>query len=186
MMTERTTNSLVTAVALSETCKFHPLADEWPLLEGEDFENLVEDIKAHGLREPIWLYQGMILDGRNRYRACLKAGIEPKFRQYDPVVQSDPVAFVISVNANRRNLDLNAKKGVAAKMIRRDPNSSDRSIAKAVGLDNKTVGKVRERLATELKEFKETWKILGRDQQRDFAETFKEQLRSLLARIIHD
>lgn len=160
--------------------KFHPLADEWPLMEGDALDNLVEDIKAHGLREPIWLFEGMILDGRNRITACPRAGVRPIFRQFDPATMGSPEDFVVSANANRRHLTLEDKKRVAAKMIRRNPDASDRAIAKAVTLDNKTVGKVRDRVATELKEFKETWKILGRDQQRDFAETFKDQLRSML------
>ena len=54
---------------------FHPLADLFPLLEGDDFAELVADVQAHGVREPVWLYQGQILDGRNRVRAAEAAGV---------------------------------------------------------------------------------------------------------------
>jgi hypothetical protein len=47
----------------------HAIAGIFPLLEGPEFELLKQDIAAHGLRETIWLYEGKILDGRNRYCA---------------------------------------------------------------------------------------------------------------------
>jgi len=49
-----------------------------PLLEGEAFDELVADIRQHGLLEPIVLRDGRILDGRNRYHACQEAGAELK------------------------------------------------------------------------------------------------------------
>jgi hypothetical protein len=65
-----------------KTYKFHPLADLFPLMRGSDFAALLGDIQSNGLREKIVLYQGKILDGRNRYRACRKAAVACRFVKY--------------------------------------------------------------------------------------------------------
>ena len=44
--------------------QFHELADVFPLLPEAELDSLTEDIRQHGLREPIVLYQGKVLDGR--------------------------------------------------------------------------------------------------------------------------
>ena len=79
----------------------HPAADLFPMLEGDDLADLAADIKANGLLEPIWLYQGSLLDGRNRLAACEMAGVPPQFREYGG---DDPIGFALSVNLRRRHL----------------------------------------------------------------------------------
>ena len=65
---------------------FHPLAEKFRLLKGEEFEKLAEDIRSNGLREPIVLYEGKILDGRNRYRACQEGKVDIKMRKFDRIL----------------------------------------------------------------------------------------------------
>jgi ParB-like chromosome segregation protein Spo0J len=63
--------------------EFHEVANIFPLMDGDEYKALVEDIRHNSQREPIWTYQGKIIDGRNRFRACKEVGIEPHFKQWD-------------------------------------------------------------------------------------------------------
>ena len=93
--------------------KFHQLSGLFPLMDDREFEGLVEDIRTNGLREPIWLYDGQILDGRNRWRACEAIGVVPQTREY---AGTDPVGFVVSLNLHRRHLSESQRALVAAKI----------------------------------------------------------------------
>ncbi len=98
---------------MSAELPHHPLASLFPLLDGDEFDALVADIRAYGLRQKIILFEGMILDGRNRYAACLEAGIEPRFEVFNG---ADPLAFVVSLNLQRRHLSELQRAIVAAKI----------------------------------------------------------------------
>jgi len=89
------------SVAVDEY-KPHPAADLFPMLEPARLQELADDIAAQGLREPIRLYRGAILDGRNRYAACRIAGVQPRFERVDDAI--DPWAYVWSLNGERRDL----------------------------------------------------------------------------------
>jgi ParB-like chromosome segregation protein Spo0J len=91
----------------------HPLAQIFPEIEGSAFEALVEDIKERRQQEPAWLYEGKILDGKNRYRACEQLGVELKVREF---IGSDPVGFVLSANLHRRHLDESQRAMVAGRL----------------------------------------------------------------------
>jgi ParB-like nuclease domain len=124
--------------------KFHPLAGIFPLMEGAEFDELVADIKAHGLREPIVLYEGLILDGRNRYRACIKAGVEPSFVPSTwRVLNDDPAGYVISANIRRRHLTPEDKIKHLAQLVAAQPEKSDRLLAKETGVSHPTIAKAR-------------------------------------------
>jgi ParB-like chromosome segregation protein Spo0J len=123
--------------------KFHPTADIFPLMEGEELDALVADIKEYGVREKIVLFEGKILDGRNRYRACLAAGIEPGLYINAEGSIDDPVAYVISKNIHRRHLTAGEKLDIIASLIKAQPEKSDRSIAATAKASPTTVGKKR-------------------------------------------
>jgi protein gp37 len=84
-------------------------------MEPDDYAKLKEDISGFGLRHPITLYQGMILDGRHRYRACLELGIEPVFEHWQG--GSAVIEFVLGENLHRRHLSAGQKASVATKAI---------------------------------------------------------------------
>jgi hypothetical protein len=97
--------------------KFHPVANVFPLLRGAEFQALVDDIQRHGLREPILCDgDGRILDGRNRYRACLQGGIEPRFVQWHGGGPLPELA--LSLNLRRRHLNESQRAMVAARLAK--------------------------------------------------------------------
>lgn len=78
----------------------HPAADTFPMMDEARFGELVEDIKANGLLQPIVICDNKVLDGRNRYKACQRLGISPKTEQYS----GDPWQYAWSLNGCRRDL----------------------------------------------------------------------------------
>lgn len=96
------------------TLQAHPAAELFPLLSGDEYESFKADIEKNGLIEPIWLCEGKILDGRNRYRACTELGIEPKFQPYRG---ESPLAFVWSLNVERRHLSKSQHAAIGVEML---------------------------------------------------------------------
>lgn len=79
----------------------HPLCSLFPRMSGYEFECLKLDIKENGQREPIITHDGMILDGGNRYAACIELGIEPSIIKFGG---GNVATYVLSANLHRRHL----------------------------------------------------------------------------------
>ena len=132
--------------------KPHPLSEIFPAMEGAEFSALVEDIRVHGLIQPLVMYQGKILDGRNRARACEKLGIKPKTTDYRG---NDPLGYVLSLNLSRRHLNESQRAMVAAKIATlghggsrgQDANlhleTSTKSAAKSVNVSERSAASAR-------------------------------------------
>lgn len=99
--------------------KTHWVADMYPLND-TDVAALAEDIKANGQVAPIKaLKDGRIIDGRNRWLACQKAGIEPLIDVINPDGEevTDEKLFALATSCNS---------------MRRDMTTSERAVASAV------------------------------------------------------
>ena len=91
--------------------QLHPLCTLFPRMVGAEFDALCSDIKANGLRSPVVIHDGMILDGGNRYRACLEVGIAPDVVEFDG---SNIVSFVLSANLHRRHMTPGQQAAIVA------------------------------------------------------------------------
>jgi len=84
------------------------------MMTEEQYSQLRDDIKEHGQCEDVVVWKGLLLDGRNRLRACKELGIEPQIAEL--MEETDPVAYVISHNLHRRHLTTTQRSDVAAKL----------------------------------------------------------------------
>jgi len=96
----------------------HPLAALFPMMTDDELQDLAADIKEHGLLHPIVLdADGVLIDGRNRLRACEIAEVEPTFKNLNG---HDAAAFIVSANLSRRNLS-KGQQAMALAMIYPEP-----------------------------------------------------------------
>jgi DNA modification methylase len=92
------------SVVADKEVKWHPIACMFPMLPHEDLLKLSDDVRKNGQHEPIVLFDGMVLDGRNRWQACKIANVEPKVKEFYGS-KADALEFVWSTNVHRRHLN---------------------------------------------------------------------------------
>ena len=98
------------------TYEFHPFADVWRLFTEDEFAKLKADIQAHGMRLPIILYAGKVLDGRNRYRACRELDIPARYETAKAKTDAEALALVVSLNEHRRHLTTEERSFIAGRL----------------------------------------------------------------------
>jgi hypothetical protein len=102
---------------LDQPERWHPIATIFPLLEGRALDEFVEDIRAHGLREPVWIdNSGLLIDGRNRAIACRRANVTIKTQTWSERKHGELTAFVVSLNLRRRHMNESQRAMAAAKI----------------------------------------------------------------------
>ncbi|WP_423207988.1 hypothetical protein E2974_12440 [Paracoccus yeei] len=93
----------------------HDYANLFPMLDASGQDDLRRDIQQHGIREPVILFNGRILDGRNRYMAARDLGLDFPVADFDGT-DADARAYVLSTNLHRRHLTESQRAVVAAKL----------------------------------------------------------------------
>src|SRR5689334_8392230 len=81
-------------------------------MQPEEYATLTTDIREHGQQEPIWLYEGKILEGWHRFKACLELGLTPRTQEFNGTAQ-EAKDYVISRNSIRRHLNQSQQACVA-------------------------------------------------------------------------
>jgi hypothetical protein len=128
--------------------KHHEYANLFPMLPDSELRALAADIAANGLQTPITTLDDMILDGRNRHRACEIAGVDPTFEEY---LGGDPLGFVVSHNLHRRHLTNGQRSMIAARLadLKNGANQHKKEGA-PIGAPS-TEGKTRDEAAAQMK-----------------------------------
>lgn len=135
-----------------------------PHLSETDYAALKADIAARGVLVPVELdEEGNVLDGHHRLKACTELGIT----QYPKLVrkglsEDEKRQHARQLNLARRHLTQEQKRALIAEQLKETPEKSNNSIAQGLGVDDKTVGAVRQQLVdgSEIPNHEE---IIGRD-----------------------
>jgi hypothetical protein len=148
-----------------DVLSIHPATDLFPPMSPHELRVLGKDIIKNGLTSSIVLWranpkgQPLLLDGRSRLDAIELVTHSPievgppnitagkNFLAINKVLvldkSVDPYAYVISANIHRRHLTAEQKRELIAKVLKAQPEKSDREIGSRVRADHKTVAKVR-------------------------------------------
>jgi len=90
----------------------HPVAALFPPSGHDEYETLKQDILERGQQEPILLYEGQILDGKARWRACMELDIVPSFAEWGGD-QTTLAAWLQAKGANLSRRHLTAEQRAA-------------------------------------------------------------------------
>ncbi len=95
----------------------HPAADLFPMLDSTGMQALAADIAASGLRTPVALWNGQVIDGRNRLEACRIATVEPRCETMQFADNAECVRYIVSTNLHRRHLTDEQRDQIGARLV---------------------------------------------------------------------
>lgn len=117
------------------------LAYMFPPMTEREYRAFVDSIRERGIRMPIILWRGQVIDGRHRLLACKETGVEPAFEEIPE--DADPVEYLLDLNDRRRHMN-ESQRAIAAHRIWEESSNGWRSLGEAgsANLHSYTLGEV--------------------------------------------
>ncbi|WP_119965773.1 MT-A70 family methyltransferase [Simplicispira lacusdiani] len=139
--------------AAAPKVEIHPAAKLLPAMDECTYVALLADIQQHGVRVPIALLDGQIIDGRARYDACVELGITPPFCNVSSGAGGGE-ASVISLNLLRKHWTEGQRALMAARLSTTSLGSNQQSIGAV------TQGEAAKRFAISVDSLQRAQKII--------------------------
>jgi hypothetical protein len=115
-----------------------------PPLSPDEYAALKADIAEHGVMVAVEVDEdGNLLDGHHRAAIAAELGIDYPTVVRAGLTEEQKLEHALRLNLQRRHLSLDQRRELVRAELDRDPNRSDRAIARLTGVDHKTVGKMR-------------------------------------------
>jgi phage N-6-adenine-methyltransferase len=122
--------------ASNDEMSIHGIANLWPTMAADEWSEFLVDIKTNGLLDPILTWNGKIVDGKHRYRACLETKTQPRFDALPDDWDEWKVAVHCQSKHRRRNLSATQKACVAAEVIEKYGEKANARRSDAVAASN--------------------------------------------------
>jgi ParB-like chromosome segregation protein Spo0J len=159
----------------------HSLANEDRMMNDQELEGLKASIRTYGLRVPIKVFEGKILDGRNRHKAGIAVGyrFKPSDFEYYEGTPATAKKYADDLNLHRRHLTADDKNKRVLKMLEDHPEWSNRKIAELCDVSHTTVGNQRKDKTddeADYKKFTKEWQNLSDKHRERFVLEFSPEL----------
>ena len=183
-----------------------------PALTAEEFKQLEENILKDGIRDPLVLWNGYLIDGHNRYQIAFKHGLEYKTIDKEFKDESQVKEWMILNQFGRRNLNIYQRNVLAlqleevfsvkakeqqgkrtdllATLPKSEPINTRKEIAKIADVKESTLGKVKfieKKASPEIKAQLSTGEVninqVYQDIKKEEKQQIKNEERNLLAEI---
>lgn len=102
---------------LNREPKLHPLAELFPPMTDVEYQALKKDIAENGQEDRVTFWNGMLVDGRHRWRACKDLGVECDAFDLE-CDEGELYQYVLSKNLHRRHLTESQRAMTAGKLAK--------------------------------------------------------------------